>query len=213
MVFSSLLFVYLFLPLCILVYKLTDGLDNKNTVLIIFSLIFYSWTGPKYLLLLLAMVFINWMAGLLMAGGKRYPARRKTGLWLALIGSLGLLGFFKYTGFFLGTLHRSPVFPARCRKSCCRSVFRSTPSSCCLTAWMCTVGMCGRSARIKCCCCMPACSTNALPVRSYGTGMWKTRFWGGVCPYATHRRALTASPSVWRKRRCWPTPVPPWRIA
>ena len=88
MVFSSLLFVYLFLPLCILVYKLTDGLDNKNTVLIIFSLIFYSWTGPKYLLLLLAMVFINWMAGLLMAGGKRYPARRKAGLWLALIGRL-----------------------------------------------------------------------------------------------------------------------------
>ena len=113
MVFSSLLFVYLFLPLCILVYKLTDGLDNKNTVLIIFSLIFYSWTGPKYLLLLLAMVFINWMAGLLMAGGKRYPARRKTGLWLALIGSLGLLGFFKYTGFFLGTLQSLTGFPGK----------------------------------------------------------------------------------------------------
>lgn len=113
MVFSSLLFVYLFLPLCILVYKLTDGLDNKNTVLIIFSLIFYSWTGPKYLLLLLAMVFINWMAGLLMAGGKRYPARRKAGLWLALIGSLGLLGFFKYTGFFLGTLQSLTGFPGK----------------------------------------------------------------------------------------------------
>lgn len=113
MVFSSLLFVYLFLPLCILVYKLTDGLDNKNTVLIIFSLIFYSWTGPKYLLLLLAMVFINWMAGLLMAGGERYPVRRKAGLWLALIGSLGLLGFFKYTGFFLGTLQSLTGFPGK----------------------------------------------------------------------------------------------------
>lgn len=113
MVFSSLLFVYLFLPLCMLVYKLAQGLDNKNTVLIVFSLIFYSWTGPKYLLLLLAMVFINWLAGLLMSGGEKHPAHRKAGMLLAVIGSLGLLGFFKYTGFFLETLQSLTGFPGK----------------------------------------------------------------------------------------------------
>lgn len=111
MVFSSLLFVYLFLPLCMLVYTLMDGLNRKNTVLIIFSLIFYSWGGPKYLLLLLAMVLINWIAGLLMSGGNKHPVRRKAGLWVALIGSLGLLGFFKYTGFFLESLQAITGFP------------------------------------------------------------------------------------------------------
>lgn len=111
MVFSSLLFLYLFFPLCLLVYKLAGSLNNKNTVLIIFSLIFYSWAGPKYLILLLGMVFINWVAGLLMAPGKQKPARRKLGLWVALIGSLGLLIYFKYTSFFLGSLHDISGFP------------------------------------------------------------------------------------------------------
>lgn len=112
MVFSSLLFIYLFLPLSLLVYKLVNGLDRKNTVLIIFSLIFYSCTGLKYLLLLLFMVLINWLAGLLMSGEKRRSKHRKAGLWLALIGSLGLLTFFKYTGFFLGTLQTFTGFPS-----------------------------------------------------------------------------------------------------
>lgn len=111
MVFSSLLFVYLFLPLCLLIYFQVEGLNNKNTVLIVFSLIFYSWSGPKYLLLLLSMVFINWLAGIMMSKGRRFPGFRKGGLALALVGSLGLLGFFKYTGFFLESLQFLTGFP------------------------------------------------------------------------------------------------------
>lgn len=111
MVFSSLIFLYIFLPLSMLIYQLVNGLNNKNTVLIVFSLLFYAWAGPKYLLLLLAMVGINWLAGLLMLAGKRRPSCRKIGLWVALIGSLGLLAFFKYTGFFLESLQAFTGFP------------------------------------------------------------------------------------------------------
>lgn len=111
MVFSSLLFLYAFFPLCMLVYQLVNGLNNKNTVLIVFSLIFYAWTGPKYLLLLLSMVGINWLAGLLITLGQRRPGYRRLGLWVALIGSLGLLVFFKYTGFFLESLQGLTGFP------------------------------------------------------------------------------------------------------
>ncbi|MGI6264328.1 MAG: MBOAT family O-acyltransferase [Acutalibacteraceae bacterium] len=112
MVFSSLPFLYVFLPLSFLAYQLVSGLDRKNTVLIVSSLIFYAWAGPWYVLLLLGMVAINWMAGLLMAAGRRKPGLRKGGLWLALIGSLGLLGFFKYTGFLLGGLQALTGFPS-----------------------------------------------------------------------------------------------------
>ncbi len=112
MVFSTLIFLYLFLPLSILIYQCVDGLNKKNNVLLTFSLIFYGWAGPKYLVLLLAMVGINWLAGLLMLAGKKRSSYRRWGLWLALVGSLGLLGFFKYTGFFLETLQSFTGFPA-----------------------------------------------------------------------------------------------------
>lgn len=95
-----------------LIYHLVNGLDKKNTVLLLFSLVFYAWSGPKYLLLLLSMVGINWFASLMMGAPKAHPVRRKWGLWIALVGSLGLLGFFKYTGFFLESLQSLTGFPS-----------------------------------------------------------------------------------------------------
>ena len=64
MVFSSLLFLFLFLPLCLLVNYIAKTNSSKNVVLLIFSLIFYAWTNPKYLILLIAMVFVNWVCGI-----------------------------------------------------------------------------------------------------------------------------------------------------
>ena len=59
MVFSSLLFIFAFLVPCMIIYTWVDD-AKKNKVLLIFSLIFYSWGGPQYLILLLADTFASW---------------------------------------------------------------------------------------------------------------------------------------------------------
>ncbi|MCD8218214.1 MAG: MBOAT family protein, partial [Clostridiales bacterium] len=65
MVFSSLFFVFFFLPLNLLIYHLVRDIRKKNIVLLCFSLVFYAWGGPKYLILLLGMVFISWLGAIL----------------------------------------------------------------------------------------------------------------------------------------------------
>ena len=64
MVFSSLLFVYLFLALNLFIYSRARKITTKNIIMLVFSLIFYSWGGPKYLLLLVGMTFISWIMAL-----------------------------------------------------------------------------------------------------------------------------------------------------
>ena len=64
MIFSRLFFIYLFLPVCLLTYAAARGIKQKNTVLIIFSLIFYAWGEPVYILLMLLSAFVNYGAGL-----------------------------------------------------------------------------------------------------------------------------------------------------
>lgn len=63
MVFSSLLFVFVFLVLNLVVYFLVDK-KYKNQVLLIFSLIFYAWGGPRFLILLVGETFISWFCGI-----------------------------------------------------------------------------------------------------------------------------------------------------
>lgn len=60
MVFSSLLFIYLFFAVTMFVYCYVGTIQKKNVVLLIASLIFYAWGGPKYLILLLVMALISW---------------------------------------------------------------------------------------------------------------------------------------------------------
>lgn len=104
MVFSSLLFVYAFLPICLLIYSLARGIKAKNIVLLIFSLIFYSWGEPVYVLLLLFMTFADWIFALLIEKCNGKKTGRKILLILSCIVNLGLIGFFKYTAFFLGNI-------------------------------------------------------------------------------------------------------------
>ena len=61
MVFSSLIFLYAFLPLSLLVYVLCRGREAKNMSLLVFSLIFYAWGEPKYVLLLMFMSLCSWL--------------------------------------------------------------------------------------------------------------------------------------------------------
>lgn len=108
MVFSSLIFVFAFLAICYLLYFLVPGIKAKNTVLLIFSLIFYAWGGPALLLLLMGMTLVCYVGARLI---ECFAKRRKLWLILTLIICLGLLGFFKYTGFFLSNLQLLFGFP------------------------------------------------------------------------------------------------------
>ena len=100
MVFSNLIFLYLFLPLCLAAYFLCRSVPAKNAVLIVFSLIFYAWGEPVYLFLMIAAAAVNWGFGLLIE--KRH---KRVFLVLALVLDLGCLAVFKYTGFVVENLN------------------------------------------------------------------------------------------------------------
>ena len=101
MVFSSLFFVFFFLTLNLLLYNLVDGIEKKNMVMLVFSLIFYSWAGPKYLILLLGMVFISWFTAIMIEESRKKSVKKKY-LTLACVLLIGFLGIFKYLNFFTG---------------------------------------------------------------------------------------------------------------
>lgn len=94
MLFSSLHFLYLFLPLCVLVYFLMPTLRAKNAVLLVFSLVFYAWGEPVYVLLMIGISAANWAFGMLME-----RISKKAVLIVASIFDLSCLALFKYTGF------------------------------------------------------------------------------------------------------------------
>ena len=63
MVFSSLTFLFLFLPLVLLLYYILPGIRAKNILLLVASLLFYAWGEPVYILLMILSVLVNWLAG------------------------------------------------------------------------------------------------------------------------------------------------------
>ncbi len=100
MVFSSSIFLFLFLPLCLLFYFLSPK-KYKNYVLLIFSIIFYLFGGPKYLILLFTVVLIDYIGAILI----EKTNKRKLFLCITLCFNIGILIFFKYTGFFLNNIN------------------------------------------------------------------------------------------------------------
>lgn len=106
MVFGSPIFLFFFLPIVYIVYRLLPGIRSRNGWLAAASLVFYSFGQPVYLPLLLSSVGMNYLFGLLLmspAGrGKRWPAAG------AVAGNLLLLGTFKYLDFFIGILNALP---------------------------------------------------------------------------------------------------------
>lgn len=101
MVFSSLFFLYCFLPLNLICYFLAPNLRTKNVVMLVFSLLFYAWGEPVYLLLLLGMSFADWIIALYIGKCEDKSIKAKFGVALMCIVNLGLLSVFKYGTFFL----------------------------------------------------------------------------------------------------------------
>ncbi len=99
MLFSSIPFLYCFLPAVILCYCLAPKV-LKNTVLLVFSLVFYAWGEPKYVFLMLATIAAIFCCGL--AIGKAASQKwKKFWLIVSVVVSLGLLAVFKYADFFV----------------------------------------------------------------------------------------------------------------
>lgn len=105
MIFSSLLFLFRFLPAVLVLYYLAPR-PLRNLVLLLCSLVFYAWGEPVYIILMIVSILVSYTGGILVdrfkTQGKRRAARA------ALLGSsvvsLLLLGFFKYADFVIGTV-------------------------------------------------------------------------------------------------------------
>ena len=100
MLFSSIPFLFYFLPPVLLLYFLTPD-RWKNLTLLLSSLVFYGWGEPRFLLFMLASIAQGYAFGRLM---ERYPRHKRPFLILSAVLSLSLLGYCKYAGFFLRTL-------------------------------------------------------------------------------------------------------------
>ena len=107
MVFSDLFFLFVFIPAFILCYFVAGRVDKlltrdakslvcRNSVLVVFSLVFYAWGEPVYVFLMLGCVLMNYLAGLWIA---KADGHRKLALAVGLVGNLAVLGTFKYAGF------------------------------------------------------------------------------------------------------------------
>ena len=105
MLFSSVSFIFLFLPLVVMLYYLflIKGRKASNYLLCIASLFFYAWGEPKYVIVLLVSITINWWVGLSIA---RYQVWKKQLLVFATIVNIGIIFVFKYLMFTLTSINR-----------------------------------------------------------------------------------------------------------
>ena len=107
MVFSSLTFLFLYLPLTLLVYFLSP-LRWRNFVLLVVSLLFYGWGEPVYIVIMFLSIIIDYTHGLLV---EKYRSDDKKARWFvaqSVIFNLALLGFFKYWDFIAANLSLIP---------------------------------------------------------------------------------------------------------
>ena len=108
MIFSSLLFLFRFLPIVLLLYYAVPK-KLRNLVLLLVSLVFYAWGEPVYVVLMIVSILISWSGGLavdrFLRAGNEKGARISLGVSVAA--GLSLLGFFKYADFVLRTINQA----------------------------------------------------------------------------------------------------------
>ena len=107
MLFSSLTFLFGFLPLLIILYFIIKNRTYKNIILLIFSLIFYAWGEPKYILLMLFTILVVYLLGLLLDKydkNKKYLQKKIT-LIISIVFVVGNLIYFKYTNFIIENIN------------------------------------------------------------------------------------------------------------
>lgn len=103
MLFSSIPFLYYFLPAVLLLYFIAPK-KLKNTVILLASLFFYAWGEPKYVILMVISITIGYVLGLLI---EKFTGKTASKIFLALsvLFSIGALGYFKYADFFISNFN------------------------------------------------------------------------------------------------------------
>ena len=105
MVFSSIPFIFFFLPVFLILYYLVPY-KVKNIILLIFSLIFYAWGEPIYILLMIFSSVVDYTNGRMIEKyAQNNQKRKKLFLIISIIINLSLLGFFKYADFLIGSIN------------------------------------------------------------------------------------------------------------
>lgn len=106
MVFSSLLFLFRFLPAVLILYYIAPR-KLRNVILLLFSLFFYAWGEPKYVFLMLFTITMDFFIGKGIDKAKREDNQKKAKRFLmtSILVDLSILGFFKYADFLIGTVN------------------------------------------------------------------------------------------------------------
>ena len=103
MVFSSVVFLYFFLPAVLLVYFLFPR-KLRNLTLLLFSLLFYGWSEPKWILLMLFSCILDYTCSNIIEKNRERRGVMRAALAVSIVGNLGVLCFFKYTDFLLDSI-------------------------------------------------------------------------------------------------------------
>lgn len=105
MVFSSLTFLLFFLPLVIFLYFIAKD-KYKNMILLLFSLLFYAWGEPKYVMLMIVSIVINYFLAILIHKKKKNKVVSKILLVVSILINIGFLVLFKYSDFFIENFNK-----------------------------------------------------------------------------------------------------------
>ncbi|MDW7753951.1 MAG: MBOAT family O-acyltransferase [Brevefilum sp.] len=107
MPFSSITFIFLFLPITLIAFYVLPRKGWRNLVLVLTSLVFFAWSDPTHIHILFLSIIINYLWGCFIGKAQAQNATKsaKTQMWIGILLNLGLLGFYKYTGFFLDILN------------------------------------------------------------------------------------------------------------
>lgn len=104
MVFTDLIFLFCFLPISVLLTKLIRNIKLQNTLLVVFSLLFYAWPNPIYVVLLILSILWNYFTAFELEA-QDDEKTKKILLIVSVVVNLFILGFYKYTGFLMDILH------------------------------------------------------------------------------------------------------------
>lgn len=110
MLFSSIVFLFTFLPIVLILYYFLPK-KCRNLVLLLSSLVFYAWGEPVYIFLMLLSILFNYFSGLDIAGKWENKQAARRSLVFNIIVNIAILGFFKYEGFILDTINA--IFPVQ----------------------------------------------------------------------------------------------------
>lgn len=107
MLFSSTVFLFIFIPSLVATYLIVNR-SVKPYILLLGSLFFYAWGEPRYLGVMLFICIINYLAARFIAGSST-PIARRVFLFLCILGDLGTLGYFKYYNFFIENIDNASI--------------------------------------------------------------------------------------------------------